>query len=247
MYPQAQRFPQLFWGLIALAAGLVISALAGASALRDIKRANDEVTVTGSARRPIRSDLLIWRASVTSQKPSLPPAYQELKAYTDRIRSYLRAQGVPDSVVTIRSIETAAIPEVLEGGRETGRILGYRLTKSFEIRSGDVDGVTRLSQRATELINEGIPLVSPPPEYLYTRLADERVRMLAEATEDARARAEVIAKSAGSEIGPVRDARMGVFQITPRHSTEVSDYGINDVTSLEKDITAVVKVTFAVR
>ena len=149
--------------------------------------------------------------------------------------------------MTIRSIETAAIPEVLEGGRETGRILGYRLTQSFEIRSGDVDGITRLSQRATELINEGIPLVSPPPEYLYTRLADERVRMLAEATEDARARAEVIAKSAGSEIGPVRDARMGVFQITPRHSTEVSDYGINDVTSLEKDITAVVKVTFAVR
>ena len=44
----------------------------------------------------------------------------------------------------------------------------------------------------------------------------------------------------------MRSVRMGVFQITPRHSTEVSDYGINDTSSLEKDITAVVRVTFAV-
>lgn len=85
------------------------------------------------------------------------------------------------------------------------------------------------------------------PEYLYTRLADIRVAMLGEATRDARERAAVIATAAGSEIGAVRSARMGVFQITPRHSTEVSDYGINDVSSLEKDITAVVRVTFAVR
>jgi hypothetical protein len=39
---------------------------------------------------------------------------------------------------------------------------------------------------------------------------------------------------------------MGVFQITPRYSTEVSDYGINDVSSVDKDITAVVRVTFAI-
>ncbi|OQB37667.1 MAG: hypothetical protein BWY06_02289 [Candidatus Latescibacteria bacterium ADurb.Bin168] len=39
---------------------------------------------------------------------------------------------------------------------------------------------------------------------------------------------------------------MGVFQITPRNSTMVSDYGINDTSSREKDVTAVVSVTFAV-
>jgi uncharacterized protein len=35
--------------------------------------------------------------------------------------------------------------------------------------------------------------------------------------------------------------------VTPRNSTEVSDYGINDTTSRDKDVTAVVSVTFAVR
>lgn len=84
-------------------------------------------------------------------------------------------------------------------------------------------------------------------EYLYTRLAALRVEMLAEATQDARRRAEVMAHSVGSAIGPIRAARMGVFQITPRHSTEVSGEGIYDTTSVEKNITAVVSVTFALR
>jgi hypothetical protein len=36
----------------------------------------------------------------------------------------------------------------------------------------------------------------------------------------------------------------GVFQITSRFSTDVSDYGIYDTSSKEKDITAVVSVSF---
>jgi hypothetical protein len=36
------------------------------------------------------------------------------------------------------------------------------------------------------------------------------------------------------------------MQITPADSNEVSDSGMNDTSSLEKDITAVVNVSFAV-
>jgi hypothetical protein len=36
----------------------------------------------------------------------------------------------------------------------------------------------------------------------------------------------------------------GFYQVTPRNSTEVSDYGINDTSTREKDVTAVVSVTF---
>lgn len=40
---------------------------------------------------------------------------------------------------------------------------------------------------------------------------------------------------------------MGVFQITPLYSTEVSDYGINDTTSIDKEITAVVNCEFIIK
>ena len=67
------------------------------------------------------------------------------------------------------------------------------------------------------------------------------------ATEDARRRAELIVKGLGGKLGAMRSSALGVYQVTPRDSTDVSDYGINDTTSREKDVNAVVSVTFAVK
>ena len=50
----------------------------------------------------------------------------------------------------------------------------------------------------------------------------------------------------GGKLGPMRASSLGVYQITPRNSTEVSDYGIDDVSSRLKDVEAVVDVTFRV-
>lgn len=238
------RFPQLFGGLVALSLAIVIGAFVGAGAIREVKRANDVLTITGSAKRPIRSDYIIWRAAVSSQQPTLPAAYQELKGYTERVQRYLKEKQVPDNEVTVGSIETSAVPETLPNGTQTGKTLAYRLTQRLEVRSNNVDRVATLSRQATDLINEGIPLESSPPEYLYTQLSQVRVEMIAEATKDAKARAQAIAQSTGNRVGAIRSARTGVFQITPRYSTDVSDSGVYDTSSLEKDITAVVSVSF---
>jgi hypothetical protein len=124
---------------------------------------------------------------------------------------------------------------------------GFSITQRFEIRAGDVMRYTELSRQVTELIEEGINLVSEPPQYLYTQLDKLRVvEMVAEATKDARARAGAIAGSTGSRVGRVRDAKTGVFQITSRNSTDVSDSGMYDTSSIDKDITAVVSVTFGI-
>lgn len=241
----SERFPQVFWGMVALAVGLLGAAAFGAGALRDARRAGDAVEVTGSARRPIRSDFVVWRVSTASQGPTLQDAMGGLQGNSQRIRAWLRSRGVPDDAVTMQPVETEPMYRMLDSGVMTGDLMGYRLTQRFEVRSADVDGMTALSQRSSELINEGVPVVASAPEYLFTQLDSLRVEMLSAATEDARRRAEAIATSAGAEIGGVRSARMGVFQITPRNSTQVADYGINDTSSLEKDITAVVRVTFA--
>ena len=70
--------------------------------------------------------------------------------------------------------------------------------------------------------------------------------MIGKATQNAKERAASMAKNTGNKIGSLRSANTGVFQITPPDSTDVSDYGINDTSSIEKKITAVVNVTFAV-
>nr|WP_253881340.1 SIMPL domain-containing protein [Microcystis sp. M079S1] len=241
-----QRFPQVFAGLSVLSIALVLSSWIAARSFLAVKRASDVFVVTGSAKRAITSDYLLWRLSVSSQQPSAQDAYRDLSRQTERIRAYLKEKQVPEDAITTNAIETMAIPEVTANGQETGQILAYRLTQRFEIRSGDVARYTELSRQVTELIEEGISLVSEPPQYLYTQLDQLRVEMVAAATKDARARAEAIASSTGSRVGRVRDAKTGVFQITSRNSTDVSDSGIYDTSSIDKDITAVVSVTFGI-
>lgn len=236
-----------FYGLATLGVALALGLFFVSGALRDIRRGNEEVTVTGSARRAIRSDFAVWRLTVSVQSPSLVTASQDLEAGTARVREFLKGEGISDSMLTIKPVEAVGISETLPDGRETGRIVATRASQSFEVRSRDVDAITRSSQRAASLLNEGVPLQAPAPEYSYTKLGEIRIALLEEATKDARQRAEAIARSTGASVGAVRDARMGVFQITPRFSTEISDYGVNDVTSIEKDVTAVVRATFQLR
>lgn len=232
----------LFWGFVAIAAGIFLAGLFIAGALKDIRRTNDDITVTGSAKHPIRADYAIWRPSVSTQNLSVTAAFEHVQAESERVLAFLKAQGVPDSSVTLRPVETYTVEMYNNTGEP--RPPNYRVTQTFEIRMHDVDAMEKLARGANVLMMQGIPLTGSAPEYIYTKLADIRIAMLGEATKDAKVRAERIAESVGSSLGAVRSVQLGVFQITTRNSTDVSGMGMNDVSSIEKDITSVVHVTF---
>jgi hypothetical protein len=232
----------LFWGFVAIAAGIFLAGLFVAGALKDIRRTNDEITVTGSAKRPIRADHAIWRPSVTAQNLSVTAAFEQVQSQSNRVVAFLKAQGVADSSVTLRPVETYTVESYSNTGEQ--RPPSYRVTQTFEIRLNDVDAMAKLAREANTLMMQGIPLTGSAPEYIYTELADIRIAMLGDATKDAKTRAERIAESVGASLGAVRSVHLGVFQVTTRNSTDVSSMGINDVSSIEKDITSVVHVTF---
>ncbi len=242
-----ERFGSSFGAGIALAIGLVLASMIGGWAFVKGKRGDQTITVTGSARKRIRSDLVIWKAGVSYQAPVLSDAYRSLSENVPRVKSYLIGKGIPENQITISSISSQTLHARNEQGEEnTGQITGYSLRQELEVRSNDVDKIAKIAREATELINQGILLESMAPEYHYTKLGEEKITMLAEAAKDAKVRAEKVAESTGSSIGSVRTARMGVLQITPADSNEVSDSGMNDTSSLEKDITAVVNVGFEI-
>lgn len=236
---------QLLLGGLALAASIVIAALIGSAAVERLRRAGDEINVTGSSRRPITSDLALWRGNVEAQRATLPEASAELERATARVLRFIRDKGFADSLVQSSAINSFAIRESRVTGEESNRVIGYRLSQRITVTSTDIAAITALSRAAGALLTEGVPVSPEAPEYHFTRLADLRIEMLGDATEDARVRAQKIAERTGGKIGRIRSVRQGVFQITPRNSTEIADYGMNDVTAVEKDITAVVRVTFA--
>jgi hypothetical protein len=231
------------FALLGLAIGLGAVVLAGG--IRD-RNQNDTISVTGSAKARIVSDYVIWNASITSQAETPQAALKQLNTWSAQVRSFLSTSGAQPDELTVNPVSTETVTQNSEG-QDTGRVLAYRLSRSFEVRSARVAAVTALVEASQKLLAQGVPLQAQSPQYVYTRLADLRPQLLAEATKDALGRAKVLVEATGGKLGGLRNVDVGVFQVTAPNSTDVSDYGVYDTSTLRKDVTAVVNVSFALR
>ena len=231
---------------VALALGIVVASIIFGWFFANSRKGDDAITVTGSAKRRITSDLVVWSAGISVQSGELSAAYTQLSNNIPRIKQYLLSKGISEAQMTVSSISSATLKRRDADGNETDEITGYQLSQQIEVRSNEVQKIAQIAREATELINEGILIESKSPQYYYTQIADLKIEMLGEAAKDAKERAERIAQSTGNSIGSVRSAKMGVMQITAADSTDVSDYGVYDTSTIDKDMTAVVNVSFAV-
>lgn len=205
------------------------------------------IVVTGSAKKALRSDLIVWTAKVSATDEKLEPAYEALKQSVQKTVAYLRSRQIAPDQITVGSIETLKHHQKDAKGNDLDKVSGFELVQTVQVSSGDVDRVSDAARSVTELIKDGVLLESDAPKYLYTKLADLKVTMLAEATRDATSRAQQISSNSGAALGPVIDAKMGVMQINAIHSNDVSGSGVNDTSSLEKEISAVVTARFRLR
>ena len=240
--------PHLF-GLLAglfLAAALCFAALVVAGTWTRISDAR-VIEVTGSARRNVQSDLVIWRASFSTEAATLLDAQEHLKADRAKVETWLDAKGIKQRQV--KPVRIRELTATTKGGDEEGapRRVGYRLTQDLEIQSDQVARIPQLASESTDLLEQGVAFLSDGFSFIYSKANEAKVEMMAEATKDARARAEQIATQGGRAIKELRSAHMGVIQINPLHSGAASWDGNNDTTSAEKTITATVNASFSLR
>src|ERR1700737_3556589 len=98
------RVPLLV-GLTLLAVAIVIGSLAIAGGIRDRNR-KDGIPVTGSAKKPLPSDYVVWDFTVTSQQSSPAAAAKELDGWTTRVRAFLTSAGVQPGELSVQPIAT---------------------------------------------------------------------------------------------------------------------------------------------
>jgi uncharacterized protein len=237
------RVPLLV-GLTLLAVAVLLGSIAIGDGIRN-RNANDTVTVTGSAKQRVTSDFAIWDISVTSQDSSAAKAAEQLDAWTKTVREFLLSHGIQADELSAQPVSTQTVAPPSSG--YTNKISGYQLTRSFEVRSARVQAVAGVADASSQLLKQGIALSAQPLQYVFTKLSGIRPALLAAATKDAQERAKVLVEATGAKLGKLRGVDVGVFQVTSPNSTQVSDYGVYDTATLQKDVTAVVNVTFALK
>ena len=218
--------------------------LSGAIIHRD---SDESISVTGAASKTIQSDHAVWQIKFARQGKELKGTYAGMAKDLGLVKAYLQKQGVDEKAFNIAPVNTTTLYVKNSQGYDSNTVDAYKLEQTVRIESDDPKKLELLSQQAIDLINQGVVLDSQAPEFYFTKLDDLKIDMLGEATKNAVERGRKIAQSTGRDVGVLRSANVGVFQITAKNSTEVSDYGIYDTTSIEKKVTAVVNATFSVR
>jgi len=227
-------------------AAIIICSIIIAVTWKSNYASNQTINVTGSAKKDITSDLGVLRGTINAQAPTAEAAYKELLRMKPLLISYLSAKGFPENKIEFYTINSFPVYEIGANGYQTGVIRAYNYTQRIEIQSADVNKIKEISLDIPSVVEKGVDFNVEQPEYHYTKLAELKIDIQADAAKDAMVRAEKIAKATNRSLGPMRDARMGVIQITPKLSNQVSDYGINDLSSIDKEITAVVNASFEI-
>ena len=233
--------------IIAAVAIIVLGLILGHSYTYKYQNRN-RVSVAGSAYFNFTADLIVWSASVECSSMDIKNAYTKLKNDDQQILAYLKSHGMADSEIVFSSISSDKEFENTynSNGNQTGKVFkGYKLNQSVKVESKNIDKVERISREITELLQQGIELNSGEPLYYYTRLADLKIDLLAKASADAYSRAQTIAKNAHSSLGKLKEANMGVFQITGQYSNESFTYsGTFNTSSKNKTANVIVRMEY---
>lgn len=238
-----------------IALSIFASSWLATSAFTQSKAREQSLSSTGSAERIITSDTAKWTVSFsrTSDVNGLKQASADLQRDLEVIKGELARRSLAEASLTIQPSTVTAICDAGTGTWDSrgqavcgaGKMNGYALAQILIIESHDVDAVQKATQELPGILtNRGIVFTSVALEYYYSKLADLKMELLAEATKNAMNRAKVIAESAGAKLGVIQDAGAGVFQVTSVNSTDVSDYGMYDTTTVQKKVASVVRATF---
>ena len=230
-----------------LSGAILLSVIIFSFVWKSTKNSDQTITVTGSAKKEIVSDLGILRGTLQATSSSRQNAYQVVQQQMPTILKYLEAQGFKKDQIEVFGINGYPVFEVAANGVQTQNVSHYVYSQRFEIKSNDVKKIKELSVSLSSLVEKGLDINVEAPEYLYTKIDDMKIEVQAAASKNAMERAVKIAEATGRSLGPLRNARMGVIQITPRNSNLISDYGMNDAPSIEKEITAVVSASFEIK
>jgi hypothetical protein len=241
--PRGTPVPELFLGLLVIAIAFVLVARSFGSTIRDVRHTRDTLSVTSSARVPISANLVRWSLTIAAESSTTAPAARTLRRESGLVRKFLRSAGIPADAITSSVVTSQQVVTPLPHHRRRVR---YRVSQQLEVRTKQIDVVEAAATRVGSLLEQGVGVSAEPLAYLSTELAQAKLTALERATAEARRRAEILAHGLGGKLGRMRSSSQGVYQVTPRDSTDVSDYGINDTSSRDKDVNAVVSATFAV-
>ena len=158
---------QILVSCLIITFGLLIATLIFASKISK----DENITVTGSASKIVKSDSAKLGFSIRSRKMNQKETFANLKIQTPKVVEYLKSKGIEE--IDIKSMNGYNVYRQNDRGYNTNEIIGYEGSQLIEIKSNDVLKIKEISTDIQDLINKGINVEVYSPEYFYSDLASQ--------------------------------------------------------------------------
>ncbi|MEG0931185.1 SIMPL domain-containing protein [Algoriella sp.] len=230
-----------------LAIGLVVGAFILGNAYKYKFKSTESINVTGNALKDFNADLVKWRATFSRKDFDLRVASDQLKADQIVVKNFLISQGIKPNEIVFEAVNISKDFQygTDSNGASISQFTGYNLSQDATIESKELDKIEKASREISNLISQGIELSSSNPNYYYSKLEDLKLELIAQASENAKQRAENIATKSGGNLGKLQKADLGIFQITGKNDNEeYSSGGALNTTSRQKTANITVKASY---
>jgi len=222
-----------------LSGALIISSILFGMFVVVSRQQEKSVRVVGLGTKNVVSDIAKWTI-VLGQNTGIgnqQDGYRFLKKDLEKLAKFLKSNGIEDKDITVDPV--TSYPNYGTNG-----ITGYVFTQKISVKTTDLLKIEKMALDTDSISSSGLVLQNSTIEYFISDLAALKSEMLAIATSDAKARAVEIAKSAGNKVGNLISAKSGIFQIRQPLSNEISDYGVYDTSSKQKEVAVTVNAVF---
>ncbi len=208
---------------ILVAAAVVTSAIVVGTAYTYKYRVQNTVTVTGLGETEFSSDMAVLRGTITVDDLDAVKGYARIEENKGMVSQFIISRGIAPEAVEFGFVNVVKTYEPIyaaNGNYAGQRFTGNRLSQEFTIESTDMEAFETLLGEFSSLIAQGVQMDLWQPAYYYSGLEGLKLDVIEQATLNARERAERVAEQSGCRLGNVKNARIGVFQITGVNTDE---------------------------
>ena len=178
--------------------------------VKTLKSYDDTVTVRGLCEKEVPADRAVLRISYSAQDNDLADLRRTLEDNDKVIISILKQAGFTDDEIKYTS---ARINDRYDGYYTSNITYRYGANQTINVFTSKMDLVGKLQNSIdADLLKKDI-ISSTYATFEYNGLNEIKPAMIAESLKNARSAADEFAKNSGSEIGKMRTASQGYFEV----------------------------------
>jgi hypothetical protein len=232
---------------VIIAAGVALAGLLAGNGFARARAADRYVTVKGVSEREVRADLAIWPLHLVGADNDLTAANTKLSTSIAGVRAFLLRHGIDTSQIQMTDF-SAADAYANQYGSDRKPANRYIVHQTVLVRSTRPDQVLAASQQIGELAAVGVVISSGAeygangggPTFVFSGLNKLKPEMIADATARAREAATQFARDSRSDLGGIRQANQGVFEILARDQAP----GISESSQIAKVVRVVATIDY---